>query len=188
MNVPLLLLLLLMGAVVLLVGCGGLVIGGGVGLLMGSILLRVSVAVANRFPGKSAPPPDEFGQWDDWDSDDPGPNARPRNERAVPEPSIATGMLVTFVLGVASAVGYLALAFVLGEVFGFDGPDEGPVLVLLFLFGLPFTGLALTLLLVALVPTTFARAAFVAFVYHLLVAFGLAAVGAFVVALGFVFG
>ena len=176
-----------MGVVVFLLGCGGLLLGLSVGLLVGSIILRAAVALANRFLGPPKPP-DTFGQWDDWDSDDPTPVTRKNATRAVPEPGLATGLLITFVLGVSTAVGYAVLGFIAGEVLGLDGPDEGLALVLIFLFGLPFTGFLLTFLLTLLLPTTFMRAMLVAFVHHFIFIVGVGAIGAVVVGTLFMLG
>lgn len=147
------------------------------GLLVGAVLLRGAVAVANRFLGPPAPP-DSFGQWDDWDSDEPAPVARAGPARAVPEPGLATGMLITFVLAGVAAVGYVALAVIVEGVLGFNELDGGLEFVLLFLLGLPFTGFTLSLLLTALLPTTFTRAVLIAFLYHLLGVVGAGVVAA----------
>ncbi|HEY1188346.1 MAG TPA: hypothetical protein VGE74_11855 [Gemmata sp.] len=154
-----------------LFGCGGLFLGFAVALLIGSVILRAAVALANRFLG---PPvqPDTFGQWDDWDSDEPGPRARKARSRLIPEPSLAIGMLVTFAVGIAGVFGYAVLGVITDELFGRGGPDE-PLLVLFFIaLGLPVTALALTLTLVLLLPTTFTRAALVAFIHHFVVVAG----------------
>src|SRR5688572_16021961 len=82
----------------LLLSCFGLVVG----LLIGSVVVRAAVALANRMIGPVKT--DDFGQWDDWDSDEEPAYAKSRRrggEKAIPEPGVATGMLVAFVAGIA---------------------------------------------------------------------------------------
>lgn len=151
-----------------ILGCCGGVFGVLVVLLVASTLLRAAVALVNRVLGPAAPP-DTFGQWDDWDSDEPAPAVRKPSGRVVPEPGLATGMLVAFVAGLVNAVGYAVLAFVADAAFDDAGPpNELAAVVLLLLFGLPLSTAAHTVLLVPLLPTTFGRAGLVAAAYHLI--------------------
>ena len=148
-----------------LLGCGGVLIGLLVGLLIGAVILRLAVSFANRILGP-VKPPDTFGQWDDWDSDEPAPKARTHQDRVIPEPGFATGMLITFLTGIANACCYGVLALIGNAVFDdLRGPDELVPLALL-IFSLPASHLALTALLTILLPTTFARAALTAFLNY----------------------
>jgi hypothetical protein len=149
-----------------LLGCCGLPFGALIVALVGATLLRGAVAAANRVLGP-APPPDTFGQWDDWDSDEPAPVARPRDTRKVPEPTLITGGMVTFVAGFVSGV-VLAVLWALFDADPADSPDEPAAVALLLLFGLPASALVHAVLLVPLLPTTFTRAALVALFHHLL--------------------
>lgn len=169
---------LVMGILFLFCGCFGFLLSVVVGLLIGSVLLRGAVALANRVLGPEVPP-DTFGQWDDWDSDEPGPRARTGTGRALPEPTLTTGMVVTLALGVVQFVGYVALGFVVGEVFD-DHPDESVALVLVSVLMLPVTATVLTVLVKLLLPTTFKRAALVAFLHHFIAVVAVVGVAAVV--------
>lgn len=168
---------LVMGILFLFCGCFGLLVALIVGALIGSVLLRGAVALANRVLGPEVPP-DTFGQWDDWDTGEPGPRGRAGTGRAIPEPTLTIGMVISLALGVVAFVGYVALGFVLGEVFD-DHPDGWVAFVLLTVLLAPFTATALTVLVKLLLPTTFKRAAVVAFLHHFLAVVGAAGMAAF---------
>ncbi|MBP3957497.1 hypothetical protein J8F10_19795 [Gemmata sp. G18] len=148
-----------------LLGCGGVLIGVLVGLLIGAVILRLAVSFANRIIGP-VKPPDTFGQWDDWDSDEPAPKARTHPDRVIPEPGFATGMLTTFLTGIVDVCCYGFVVFIKYSVFDdLGGPDEWVPFALIF-FCLPASYLALTALLTSLLPTTLRRAALVAFLNY----------------------
>ncbi len=157
----------LMGIAGLFVCAGGL-IGLVAALLVGSVIVRAAVALANRILGP-AEVPDTFGQWDDWDSDEPAPKPRKHKTRVIPEPGLATGMLVTLLSGLVGPGGIVVCAVLAREAFNdLDGPDELVPLAFLILL-LPIGFGLLTLLLSMLLPTTFWRAARVAFLHYLIV-------------------
>ncbi|AWM41814.1 hypothetical protein GobsT_70740 [Gemmata obscuriglobus] len=173
-------------AVMFGLGCVCVLVGAGVALAVSGVLLRAAVAAANRLIG-APKPQDPFGQWDDWDTDEPAPIPRAAPARAVPEPGFLTGALVTFVLGATAAVGYLCLVFVAAELLRVN-VDEPAGVVLIFLAGLPFTGFGLSFLLTVTLPTTFKRAALVAFLYHLIAIPVTCVVGAIMLAFAFLIG
>ncbi len=162
----------------LLLSCFGLFIG----LLIGSVIVRSAVALVNRMIGPVKT--DDFGQWGDWDSDEEPAYVRNRRrggEQAVPEPGFATGMLVTFVAGIAHlfigvVVGILA-ADVLEDLF-----DDELVVFAVFVLSTPLVFAFVTLTVRTLLPTTFWRAAGVAMLCYFIAA---AAAG---VAVGAIYG
>lgn len=168
-----------MGVLLLFCGCFGFLVAVVVGLLIGSVLLRGAVALANRVLGPEVPP-DAFGQWADWDSGEPGPRARGTG-RPLPEPTLTIGMVVTLALGVVAFVGYIALGLVAEEVLALGGPDGWVAFVLLSVLLMPFTATIFTVLVKLLLPTTFKRAALVAFLHHFIAVVGIAGVAAVVV-------
>lgn len=152
-----------------LFGCGVGLFGLFVALLIGSVLVRAAVALANRVLRPAEVPPDTFGQWDDWDSDEPAPKRRKKSARVIPEPSLATGMLVTFLSGLVNPFSIAALAVVAGaQLDDPQGLDELLPFALVALL-LPVGFALFTLLLRLLLPTTFWRAALVAFFHTLIV-------------------
>lgn len=170
-------------------GCGGVLFVLFVVLLVGSALVRAAVSLANRVVGRTEPP-DTFGQWDDWDSDDEPAyvksRRRGRDGRAIPEPGIASGMLITLVSGLIHA-GAGAVCAVLAEAVTDDRPggEEIAAVVALALVALVVTFVVHAFLLVLLLPTTFGRAALVGFFHYLIVGvIALVVVGAIHLVLG----
>jgi hypothetical protein len=155
----------------MLIGCGGLFVA----LFVSALLLRAAAASANRIVGRPGEDAEfEFGDWDDWDSDEP-PRRRRREKASIPEPGVGRGMFVAFASAFATAMAWVVLEVVAEGVLGLGGEEAQAVLVLLV--ALPAGFGALTFLLAGLLPTTFRRAALVAFLYHL---YGLAIVVAVV--------
>ena len=154
-----------------LVGCGGGLFLTFVVLMVGSALVRAAAALANRVVGP-VKPPDTFGQWDDWDDDhEPAyvkSRRRGRADRAVPEPGITKGMLVTLVAALVDAVVFGFLTVVAEVMAG--RPSDKLVAVAVLFVGLPATFVVHAFLLMLLLPTTFRRAALVAFFNYLIVA------------------
>jgi hypothetical protein len=144
----------------LLAGCGGLLVV----LFVSALLLRAAAASASRMIGPPEPE-DAFGDWDDWDSDEP-PRRRRRGKASIPEPGLGKGMLIAFASSFATAVAGAVLAVIAEEVFG-DAGDEAAHAIALAALAAPAGFAALTLLLAGLLPTTFWRAALVAFLYCL---------------------
>lgn len=155
-------------------GCAG----GAAGLMVAGGLLRLAVHAANRAlaPAKAADKPPRRGgiaewDWDDWDdaggaADEPD---RPwRAPRAIPEPGTLKSMAITLVAALAFAVGYMLTGFVATEMGFRMWRDETQLAVAVL--NLPLAGLALTLMLVLMLPTRFGRAAAVTLVYGLVVA------------------
>ncbi|MBY0456015.1 MAG: hypothetical protein K2V38_01615, partial [Gemmataceae bacterium] len=114
------------------------------------------------------PPPDTFGNWDDWDSDEPVPRPRKGSARKIPTPSTGGGMLVCLCWGGSVVVvGFVAAA--LGEVLADDADlprDWGQLL--LFVIALPVPFGMLTLAVKSVLPTTGGRAVLVAVLAHLI--------------------
>lgn len=136
-------------------------------LLAGSAVLRAAVAVANRLVG---PPkdrtPEPLYDWD-WDGEE---EAKPRRagRKVIPEPGFGKGMMIASTIGMATVFVALVLA-VFAEVVAedlFEGAGAARVVVLAVL-ALPFAFVGASLLLAAMLPTAFRRAALVAFLYHL---------------------
>jgi hypothetical protein len=145
----------------LLVGCGGLLVL----LFVSALLLRAAAATANRIVGPPREDEFEFGDWDDWDSDEP-PRRRRRQKASVPEPGVGKGMLAAFAAWFATALTGMVLAVTAEEVFG-DVGDGAANAIALSILATPVGFGVLALLLAGLLPTTFWRGALVAFLYYL---------------------
>lgn len=148
----------------------GLLIGGGallVVLFVSALLLRAAAATANRIVGPPKEEDDfEFGDWDDWDSDEPTRRRRRQDKSAIPEPGVGKGMLIALASSFATAVAGAVLAAIAEEVIG-DVGDEAANAVVIGALATPAGFAVLTLLLAGLLPTTFGRAALTAFFYYL---------------------
>ena len=147
------------------IACFGLAVGFFVVLLIGSVILRAAVSIANRSVGPvKAKVVDPFPDWD-WDDeleDEPR-----RSGEAIPEPGLAKGMMITSTIAVLTAfIGVMlrVLTEDLAEAM-FGGDDEVVQIIALVVVTTPFSFAGATLLLVAM-PTTFWRSALVAFLYH----------------------
>jgi hypothetical protein len=155
----------------LVCGCGG----GLAVLLVAALLLRLSVSVANRVIGPAkAPARARAGRiaewdWDDWDDEDayPGPADSARGPNVIPEPGIVKCGAIVFLTAFVALLGFVLLGFVAEEL-GLR-MRRGDTRTAVAIFDLPVVGLTLSVLLVATLPTTFWRAALVAFLYGLIV-------------------
>ncbi len=140
-------------------------------VVVAGAFLRLAVLIANRFiqPSKA----DTHGgvrewDWDDWDDEFDAPAPPPLSKRAIPEPGFFKCMAVVFVAAIISALGFVLIGFAAEAVMGLRMWREETRLAVLIL-DLPFAFLTLVVLLVPILPTTFWRAAMVAFLYGLLV-------------------
>lgn len=135
-------------------------------LLVGSLALRASVAIANRLVGPTKPeaPEDEFEEWD-WDGELDDERARRTPKAAIPEPGFGKGMMVASTVAVLTALFGVLVALALEAVDADLNHDE-EVAVALTVFTLPFSFFGAALVLMPMLPTTFGRAALVSFVYH----------------------
>jgi hypothetical protein len=158
----------------LVCGCGGAVLAA----LVAASLLRLAVSLTNRFVGAAAEPAGPAGgvaawDWDDWDDEFAGPAGRRRAAGAISEPGLGRSAAVVVAAALAFGLGFLLVGMVGEALFDLHMWREDTKLFVAA-FTLPFGLLALTVLLVAALPTTFRRAARVTFVYGLILA-GLAA-------------
>jgi hypothetical protein len=157
--------------------------GGGVAILLAlAAMLKLSAFVATRL---AQPTQQETRRelndwdWDDWD-DEPGPS---RSKPVIPVPGLAKCLAVMLITVLVAGLGYVLLGFFATEVLGLRmRRDESQLAVLIL--DLPFAFGILTMLLVALLPTTVRRAAMVTFIYVIL----FLAFAAAVLAMVFVFG
>ena len=148
-----------------LCGCGAYLLC----LALGAAILRGAVALANRIVGPVKT--DTFGNWDDWDSDDEPAYVRSRRrggKRAIPEPGIGKCILMLFATSLISLVVTYVLAYFAQELLDLRMRGEESQIAAAVI-SLPVTFAALTLVLVALLPTTFWRAAMVGFLYYLII-------------------
>jgi hypothetical protein len=173
----------------LLCGCGG----GVAVLLVAALLLRLATSVTNKMlggPARAEVRPRSRGgipewDWDDWDDEDV-PAQRPRRGRGgVPAAGFGTCVVSAFLTALV-----FGLAFIL---LGFAAEENGlrmrhvETRLAIAIVALPIAYLTLTVMLILLLPTTFWRAAMVAFVYGLFILGLVVAVGAFVFAVEIVF-
>jgi hypothetical protein len=166
-------------------------------LLVGAALLQLSVAGANRLAGDTpaargrARARDLEAEWDKWDWDEWDDDRAPldggdpdRTNALIPKPNLGVGMAVVFL---TAALGVLAFAIINFALIDLDGRrhrnQTGPT----FLLTLPVAYLAMSVLLVGFLPTTFRRALLVALVFALSVLAFFMSVGAliFVIAAAF---
>lgn len=141
--------------------CVVLVIAIPIGLLIGALILRAAVWLANKcLPQPAARYYDDDDYDDDWDSDEERPRRRrPGGGRsAIPEPNLGWAMLIVFVAWIASAVVGFAMGFVAGA--GGLARNQGAML------GLQGCNLVINFLisagvLTSMLPTTFPRACLV---------------------------
>jgi hypothetical protein len=154
------------------IACFGLAVGFFVVLLIGSVVLRAAVSIANRSAGPvRAEVVDPFPDWD-WD-DESEDEPRRSGEKAIPEPGLAKGMMITSTIAVLTAFIGVVLRVLTEDLADamFGGDDEVVQIVALVVVALPFSFAGATLLLVAMLPTTFWRAALVAFLHHIFAVF-----------------
>ncbi len=155
----------------LIVGCGGILLI----LLVGSSLLRLAVSIANRLVGpvkNRVAPSGGIAEWDwdDWDDEYSTPTKRGWSGQdgfAIPEPGFPKCAGILVLTALASAFGFFLLTLA-AEAVGLRPHSDDTQLAILIL-DLPVASFALTLLLVAMAPTTFWRAAMVAFLYAFIV-------------------
>jgi hypothetical protein len=148
-------------------------------LLGAAALLRLAVLLANRLvgaPAQSAPAPKRGGiaewDWDDWDDegtekDEP---TEPQRQRAIPTPGLATSVAIMFLTAFVAVLAFVLLGFAAESVGMRMRRDETRLLVIIA--ELPILFLTLSVLLTALLPARFGRAALVAFL-HLLILGGI---------------
>jgi hypothetical protein len=138
-------------------------------VLVAAALLRLSVSITNRMvgPGKVRSGGIAEWDWDDWDDEYASPRAR-RKTGAVPEPGLGKCTAIVFGTALVFVLGFILMAFAGEELIGLRmWRDESKLAVAIFAF--PVADLALLVLLIALLPTTFWRAAMVVFVHNLVV-------------------
>jgi hypothetical protein len=141
-----------------------------IGMLVGAVVLRAAAAIANRLIGPAAERRETVDRLEDWDWDaepgDPRPEA-PAPKPAVPEPGYGKGMMVASAANAVTAF----VGFVCGTLLDESDPgalEDATDAIPLLIVAVPFGFGALSLLLVAVLPTTFRRAALVAFFYYLI--------------------
>ena len=141
-------------------------------VLVGAMILRAAVAIANRLTGPPKPDrtesEDRFEDWD-WDGELEDERRRRKPEKAIPEPGLGKGMMIASTAGVLTVLFGVLLATALDMLIDdpFDRDETGQVAALA-VFTLPFSYIGTALVLTGMLPTTFSRAALVAFLYHAL--------------------
>jgi hypothetical protein len=141
-----------------------------IALLIGAVVVRAAVSISNKLIGSPKREPETFGRVEEWEWDDEPEEEHPRRkrEKAVPEPGVGKAMMIASTGGVTNAFIVLVIGVFL-EALDVDPIDEDLTIAVLAVVSLPFSFVALTLLLTAMLPTTFWRAALVAFVHYALV-------------------
>jgi hypothetical protein len=160
--------------------------------LLAAALLRLAVYVTNKLVDPvRAPAPSSGGiaqwDWDDWDDEYTTPARGRRGTGAVPEPGTGKGMVIMFITALAFGLAFVLLGFFAEEMIGLRRWRDESMLVVAFLC-LPLADLILTVQLFALLPTTFWRAALVAFVYNLILGALTVSIGAVIFVIGTAIG
>jgi hypothetical protein len=131
-----------------------------VGLLIGALILRAAVWLANKcLPQPRARYYDEDDYEDEWDSyDRPRRTRRGGGRAAIPEPTLGRAMLIVFVVWIANVV----VGFMMGFVAGAGGLVRNQA----GMVGLQGCSLVINFLIAAsiltpMLPTTFPRACLV---------------------------
>jgi hypothetical protein len=148
--------------------CGSVVIV----LFVAAALLRLAITFANLFirpekPQSSAT--DDWGDlrqwnWDDWD-DEPEQLPPPPRVKAIPQPSWAKALLIVFLMLIAETISYLSLGLFV-EAFLELRLHRFETRMLVFVLNIPFGFLLMCFVLSLMLPTTFWRSAWVAFLFH----------------------
>jgi|GEM_PF-4346824 len=156
-------------------------------VLVGSALLQLSVAGANRLAGGSPAAPrrarDLESEWDKWDWDEWDDDRAPFEEEPVrakgliPKPNIGVGMAVVFLTAALGVLAFVLINFALIDASGRRHRDQSAAA---FLFTLPIAYFAMSAMLVGFLPTTFRRALLVALVFALSVLAFFLSVGALI--------
>ncbi|MCS6866065.1 MAG: hypothetical protein RMJ56_08515 [Gemmataceae bacterium] len=146
-------------------------------LFVAAVLLRLAITFANLFVRPSqlkTAPGDNWGDlsqwnWDDWDDDDDEPEKLPPppRQKAIPQPGIIKSLLMVFLMLIAGSISYACLGFFLGELLELR-MRRFETRMLALALNLPFGFLLMCFVLSLLLPTTFWRAAWVAFMYHVI--------------------
>jgi hypothetical protein len=138
------------------------------GLLIGSMVIRGAVSLANRNARRSAEPAYFVVEDDDDWGDYPLPG-RSHDERSgvIPMPGIGKGMGIMLCILVVNALLAIAIRVIVAEDEDFGGNRRGrdffgDAEVVSRLAALPIGFLVTTVLLCAMLPTRFGRACFVA--------------------------
>ena len=142
-----------------------------VSILLAS-LLRGAISLTNKFVGPARPGARPGGgiaawDWDDWDDEYAAPARPRRGPGAVPDPGLFKCMAVVFATALVFALGFVLAGFAAEELIGLRMWRDEAKLVIAVLT-LPVADLALTVLLIVMLPTTFWRAVLVALVYNLI--------------------
>jgi hypothetical protein len=148
----------------LLCGCAGVLLAA---LVAGS-LLRLAVSLANKAVDQHLPVSGGIAEWDwdDWDDEYEAPTRPRRGSKVIPEPGIIKCAALLFVSALVYGLAFVLLMFAAED---FLGPRmRGDAQLVVGLFALPAGDLALTVLLLSMLPTTFWRAAMVTFIYNLM--------------------
>ncbi len=136
--------------------------------------LRLAITFANLFirpekPRKSSAT-DDWGDlrqwnWDDWDDDKPEELPPPPRAKAISQPSWAKALVIVFLTLIAETISYLSLGLFV-EAFLELRLRRFETRMLVLALNIPFGFLFMCFVLSLMLPTTFWRAAWVAFLFH----------------------
>jgi hypothetical protein len=137
-----------------------------IALLIGSVILRAAVNLANWRLGPAQDCGVSSADEDDW-ADYPIPGDRTSSTTQIPMPSVGGGMVMTLCISIVNYVVLAVLQFVIADDSAprhvrFRGPLDDGNLIARFL-ALPANFLVASGLLAAMLPTTFRRGCLVAF-------------------------
>jgi len=149
----------------------GILVGGFIALLIGAVILRGAVSIANMCLGdqRAASYDDGDGWGDEDDDDDDAPRRRSRKRRptkAIPEPGVGQAMLIIFVLLIVSGVVRYAMGEMMGAVAVNVRGFQDIAVLLLVIFMVQF--FIMSTMLSVMLPTTFGRACLVSIFYILI--------------------
>jgi hypothetical protein len=172
----------------LVCGCGGAL---ATAVLVAS-LLRLAISLTNKIVGPAQVKSQSSGgiaewDWDDWDDEYSTPARSRRRKGTIPEPGILKCVGIVLATAFVFGLGFIVVAFVLEDLGGLGmWRDEAQLAAAIL--NLPVADLALSVLLVVMLPTSLSRAMMVAFVYNLILIAIIVSIGAVVFVVSTVLG
>ena len=137
-------------------------------LVVGAVLLRAAVSIANSCLGDQRPVWQTGGyeEWDEWEDEEETPrrSSRSRKAKVIPEPGVGQGMIIVFVATIVS----LIIGGVLDEATGGIVNARGDAYIAVVAVVLVLNFLIMSLLLSTMLPTSFGLGSLVSMFFLLI--------------------